>query len=1137
MLKYEVVSKHLFLRKREINMKLGWTKKIEKKLKGNKEKAKNKPKDEAVAKSQTTEQRFAAVKPNGECYANIETAENGDVTITFEEIMDFDDCECAVVLMSEQTKKRVVCPAQRTGDGYRANIASLKEEMKGERELFRCYFAAIGEKKGTSFRLMMKPGNVYEDAYISTIQPDVGRYQSMVWLKQVGETPYAAVLHKLESSDRVSVLVDAEDRCKKLCEGQLKVVSERKNNDFSYRFSCVMAVYNAENYLREAIDSVINQTIGFADNIQLILVDDGSTDSSPQICDEYAAKYPENVLAIHKENGGVSSARNEGKKHAVGKYVNFVDSDDMFESDVFAKVWKFFEEHIDETDVVTVPLYFFDGATGDHWQNYKFEKGTRIINLRTEYTASCMVVNASFIKNKLALSYDFDERLPIAEDMKFMMEILINKFTLGVVHNCNYRYRRRRDGVLSLVKASAKKKVSYNGYLEYIVKYMMNLCEEKFGYVPQYVQNTLMMDLQWKLKLEKIPESVLTSEEETQYLAELLKCASAFDDEVIMQQRKITWEMKYFLLAHKYKEQLREEKAYRDIVYTVKGKEIRRVSQMRTTFDIFDIKDGKVYIEGNSVLYGIDEHAQAEVYISIGGVLTKCENVDRKVQKKSILGELARTIAFKTALPIAEEMLGKKIYVYTAIDNHAVISHNVKFGKLTPFQHRFEDEYYVKDNYVVMHDKYTFTIKRLESEEARVQYETQFVDNIKNEIEEKKAFRAGYVETDAYRDLVETLELRTEYFKRMSQKKKEIWLISDRVNMAGDNGEALFGYIQSLQLKDVECYFVLDEESADYKRLQKIGQVVAFRSREHMILTMLADKVISSHIDEFVRDIFRKTDKAVRDLCHYDFVFLQHGIIQNDLSDWLEKYNKNVALFVTSAQPEYDSILQGDYYYTEKEVKLTGLPRYDALVREQPSKKQIVCMPTWRQYIATKVDSLTGVRVHNKSFKETEYYQFYQALLQDEALLEAMRKHEYTGKFIIHPALRENGVDFIGNDVFEVVTENISYNKEFLENALLITDYSSVAFDFAYLKKPVIYTQFDKEYMYRNHFCDEGYWDYDTMGFGPVCYDKQSTVDAMIAALSQECVLEEQYADRIEKFYYRFDQKNCERVYQAIREL
>jgi len=95
------------------------------------------------------------------------------------------------------------------------------------------------------------------------------------------------------------------------------------------RFSIIVPVYNAEDYLRRCLDSIINQTYP---NIEIILIDDGSTDSSPSICDEYADK-DERVVVIHKINDGVSEARNDGLRKATGEYTIFVDNDDFIEKE------------------------------------------------------------------------------------------------------------------------------------------------------------------------------------------------------------------------------------------------------------------------------------------------------------------------------------------------------------------------------------------------------------------------------------------------------------------------------------------------------------------------------------------------------------------------------------------------------------------------------------------------------------------------------------------------------------------------------------------------------------------------------------------------------------------------------------
>ena len=100
-----------------------------------------------------------------------------------------------------------------------------------------------------------------------------------------------------------------------------------------------MAIYNVENYLNEAIDSIVNQSIGFEENVQLILVDDGSIDKSKDIAKDYEYKYPNNIIFLSKENAGQASARNLGLKHAKGKYLNFLDSDDYISKNTLQEVF------------------------------------------------------------------------------------------------------------------------------------------------------------------------------------------------------------------------------------------------------------------------------------------------------------------------------------------------------------------------------------------------------------------------------------------------------------------------------------------------------------------------------------------------------------------------------------------------------------------------------------------------------------------------------------------------------------------------------------------------------------------------------------------------------------------------------
>lgn len=107
------------------------------------------------------------------------------------------------------------------------------------------------------------------------------------------------------------------------------------------KVSIIIPVYNVEKYINRCIDSAIKQTL---DSIEIILVDDGSPDSSPRICDDYAEKI-DNISVIHKPNGGLASARNAGLKVAKGKYVFFLDSDDWLETDGMEVLYNTAEEY------------------------------------------------------------------------------------------------------------------------------------------------------------------------------------------------------------------------------------------------------------------------------------------------------------------------------------------------------------------------------------------------------------------------------------------------------------------------------------------------------------------------------------------------------------------------------------------------------------------------------------------------------------------------------------------------------------------------------------------------------------------------------------------------------------------------
>lgn len=127
-----------------------------------------------------------------------------------------------------------------------------------------------------------------------------------------------------------------------------------KNTQFDYKVSIIIPIYNSEKFISNTLNSLVNQIFNL-DDMEVLMIDDGSSDNSAKICKKYEEKY-KNFKLYQKENGGVSKARNYGIKHAHGKYIMYLDADDTYSSETVKNVVDFFDKHYDEIDVTTYTL-------------------------------------------------------------------------------------------------------------------------------------------------------------------------------------------------------------------------------------------------------------------------------------------------------------------------------------------------------------------------------------------------------------------------------------------------------------------------------------------------------------------------------------------------------------------------------------------------------------------------------------------------------------------------------------------------------------------------------------------------------------------------------------------------------------
>jgi len=180
------------------------------------------------------------------------------------------------------------------------------------------------------------------------------------------------------------------------------------------KISVIIPVYNVIDFLKECLGSVLNQTYK---NLEIILVDDGSTDGSSQICDEYKKK-DRRIQVIHKENGGLSDARNYGMKYAKGEYIAFLDSDDYVENTMYEKLYN--KAISENADYVECDFYWV------YPNKKKEDKGFRYTNKKEMFVHARVVAWNKLIKRDVIKEkFPYGKLLPNITKFAFVEEPLI----------------------------------------------------------------------------------------------------------------------------------------------------------------------------------------------------------------------------------------------------------------------------------------------------------------------------------------------------------------------------------------------------------------------------------------------------------------------------------------------------------------------------------------------------------------------------------------------------------------------------------------------------------------------------------------------------------------------------------------
>lgn len=363
----------------------------------------------------------------------------------------------------------------------------------------------------------------------------------------------------------------------------------------------------------------------------------------------------------------------------------------------------------------------------------------------------------------------------------------------------------------------------------------------------------------------------------------------------------------------------------------------------------------------------------------------------------------------------------------------------------------------------------------------------------------------------------------------MRMRRPDMWLVSERPSEAKDDAYWFFRCVHENSLHPA-TYYAIQKDKADADRIRSASEnrLIAHGSLRHYLYYIASAIHINAHVGGGMPNARVCRHLERRRLVRNQKVFLGHGVTK-DTIDWAFRQNARIDLFCCAAEREKQHVT-ATFGYTEGQVALTGPRRYDQLfaVGADSQEQFILVMPTWRTY-------LSGVT--EEEFRESSYFRTYWPLLSNLELHAILQQSHCKLVFHLPPGMQRFTHMFGAIPGLIELSDGGNDIQMLLKGAsLLVTDYSSVFFDFAYMSKPMAYYQFDYTESRAGHWA-AGYFDYEADGFGPVVQTEGELVKAVEQLIQGGFVLDAKYAARAREFFAFKDAKNCARTYAAIASL
>lgn len=813
----------------------------------------------------------------------------------------------------------------------------------------------------------------------------------------------------------------------------------------------------------------------------------------------------------------------DAAEHVTGDYVTYLYGGDTFSEGAL----RIFEEEVSRRpeQIVMFHKIMPDGSNGAFATEYSSKK-VALQNLLKKFYCYPFYFGGTFIKAENLKSHEFYEELGLEAECEFFLSLCSETKQVLFLDEAVYYSSRAREGDLTFYEPIYNPDWYDRSFRKFWIP-VLAMQKEKLGQVPVFIQYHLMFSIKSRImsNLNNRNKHVIPAGQEEECLRLMGQALQYIDDDVMFNCHKLTEtqmpdSMKWLYGVLKYGKEFKfEERFLSGASYYGSHKTVfNKIEKLKTNILFMNYENDYLRIDGtiHPILYSMAD----SVYFMFNGRKYPLQYNERYSMTKVFGVSVYRTKPFHVDLPL-KEIKDAHLFCFANLGDESIkiqFTFESHFSRMSGAFHASYWCFGQEQLYMVVKSEdgmrvRTITPKQRRKQEHALSKEMFFSFN-------KRAWLF--------------LAIRKVYFMmRPLMKRKPVWMYLDKIYKGGDSSEYLYRY--SVAQKDnIKHYYLIDKHTTDYKRLKKDGYKPLVRgSIKHRLVFLMADMMVISNSTVFAFNNFGLPNSSyVRDLVDFHVCCVQHGMSVQKIAVAQNRLRDNTRLYFCASRYEIENLSKPVYDYVGYDaLKLTGVPRYDGLVNDD--KKQILISPTWRMQAAVPVRTSEGEqRDYNPVFKESTYFKVFNSLINDPRLVEAAKKYGYRIKYVLHPIVSAQVDDFDKNDYVDVIPAvgDMSYEKMFCESSLMVTDFSGIQFDFAYMRKPLVYLHHRD---IPQHY-EEGTFFYDTMAFGEIAHDNDELIDLLCEYMKNGCKMKPEYVRRADDFFYYDDRNNCKRIYNTM---